>query len=313
MRVPPPGQLVSVGTHHLHINCQGSGSPAVILDAALGASSVSWTLVQPGIARLTQTCAYDRAGLGWSEAGPLPRTAGRAADELRVLLDRAGVSPPYVLVGHSFGAFVQQVFAARYRTDTAGLVLFDPPATAEWLAPAEHDRRQMERGVRLCGHGALAARLGIARAVAALVGIGALGPARAAVRAVSRGGLRRQDEAILAPVWKLPPEARRPLREFWTQERFYQALGSQIGAICESAAEVRQAMQAGYGNVPLLVVSSTDPEPTRRASHEGLTALSARGRHIIASSSGHWIPLDQPQLVIEAVVAMVVDVRRNVQ
>jgi pimeloyl-ACP methyl ester carboxylesterase len=220
-------------------------------------------------------------------------------------LDRAGVAPPYVLVGHSFGAFVQQIFAARFRSDTAGLLLLDPPAAEEWCEPGEHDRRQMERGVRLCRHGAVAARLGIARAVAALVGIGALGPARAAVRAVSRGGLQRQDEAILAPVRKLPPEARRPLREFWTQARFYEALGSQIGAICESAREVIEATRPGFGSLPLLVVSSTGVKPERRARHEALARQSSRGRHTIASSSGHWIPLDEPQLVIDAVVEMV--------
>jgi pimeloyl-ACP methyl ester carboxylesterase len=311
--VPPPGRLVSVGTHRLHINCQGSGSPAVALDAALGASSLSWTLVQPGIARLTQTCAYDRAGLGWSDAGPVPRTAGRAADELRLLLDRAGVTPPYVLVGHSFGAFVQQIFAARFRHETAALLLLDPPAAEEWLEPGEHDRRQMERGVRLCRHGAVAARLGIARAVAALVRIGAFGPARAAVRAVSRGGLRRQDEAILAPIWKLPPEARRPLREFWTQARFYEALGSQIGAICESASEVIEATRPGFGSLPLLVISSAGVEPQRRARHEALARQSSRGRHAIAASSGHWIPLDEPQLVIDAVVEMVDGLRHHVR
>src|SRR5215470_15533903 len=101
--VPPPGQLVSVGSHRLHIRCDGNGSPPVIFDAALGGSSLSWSLVQPAVASFTRACSYDRAGFGWSDAGPLPRTAGRIADEWRTLLERTGVAPPFLPVGHSFG------------------------------------------------------------------------------------------------------------------------------------------------------------------------------------------------------------------
>ena len=86
----------------------------MIFDAALGASSLSWSLVQPAIARITRACAYDRAGFGWSERGPLPRTAGRIADELHNLLARARVPPPYLLVGHSFGGLVARIFASRH-------------------------------------------------------------------------------------------------------------------------------------------------------------------------------------------------------
>ena len=85
-----PGQLVDAGGLRLHLLCSGSGTPAVVMEAALGGSSISWSLVQPGLARLTRVCSYDRAGFGWSDAGPMPRTAGRVASELRVLLDGRG-------------------------------------------------------------------------------------------------------------------------------------------------------------------------------------------------------------------------------
>ena len=110
---PPPGRLVSVGNHRLHIRCDGDGSPTVIFDAALGGSSLSWSLVHPSIARITRACSYDRAGFGWSEAGPLPRTAGRIADELHTLLRVAAVPAPYVLVGHSFGGLVTRLYTHR--------------------------------------------------------------------------------------------------------------------------------------------------------------------------------------------------------
>ena len=115
-----------MGTHRLHLRCSGEGTPAVVFDAALGASSLSWSLVQPAIARMTCACAYDRAGLGWSDAGPLPRTAGRSADELYDLLRREAVPGPYVLVGHSFGGLVMRLFESRHASETAGLVLIEP-------------------------------------------------------------------------------------------------------------------------------------------------------------------------------------------
>jgi pimeloyl-ACP methyl ester carboxylesterase len=268
------------------------------LDAALGGSSLSWSLVQPALSRLTRVCSYDRAGFGWSEAGPRPRTAGRIAGELSVLLERAGVEPPFVLVGHSFGGLVMRIFASRYRQDTAALVLVDPAHPEDWVKPAPKEQIKIDRGVRLCRHGATAARLGLARAISVLVGIGAFGIARGLVKIVSRGGLSREDEGILAPVWKLPPEARRPLRRFWAEARFFDALGSQIQSICTSAAETLEAAANGYGDLPLVTISSTDPGDYRLRQQEALARLSTRGRHVIASNSGHWIPLDEPTAVI---------------
>src|SRR5436189_6420315 len=121
-----PGRFFDMGGVRLHLNWQGKGSPVVVFDSALCGSSLSWALLQPEIAAMTRACSYDRAGFGWSDAGPMPRTAGRIADELDVLLRRAGEVPPYVLVGHSFGALVMRVFAARHRADVAGLVLIEP-------------------------------------------------------------------------------------------------------------------------------------------------------------------------------------------
>lgn len=309
MVAQPPGRRLNVGGHRLHLLCAGSGTPAVILDAALGASSLSWSLVLPGIARGTRACAYDRAGMGWSDAGPLPRTAGRLAAELRELLRVGDVSPPYILVGHSFGGLVMRLFAARYPDDTAGLILLEPAHPEDWAEPSDADRCLIERGTRLCRHGVVAARLGIARAVSVLVGLGALAPARALVALASRGGLGREDEGILAPMWKLPPETRRALRQIWTQPKFFEALGSQIESICTSAAEVHAATPAGLGDLPLVTISSATASQNRLRRDAGLARLSSRGRHILSQPSGHWIPLDDPQLVIDTVTDMVMTIR----
>jgi pimeloyl-ACP methyl ester carboxylesterase len=308
MPFAPPGRLVDIGSHRLHILCAGEGEPAVVFDAALGASSLSWGLVHPAIARATRACVYDRGGFAWSDAGPLPRTAGRIADELHLLLQRAGVRGPYILVGHSFGGLVMRLFAARHRDTVAGLVLIEPAIPEEWSEPSADKQALINRGTRLCGFGAGAARLGVAHLVAVLVRIGALAPARALVRLVSRGGLRREDEGILAPIWKLPAEARGLLGQMWTQPKFFDALGSQIGHVCESAVEVLRE-SGEYGDLPLVVISSASATAARRQADAALAGLSTRGRHLLVADSGHWVPLDAPDAVVAAITELVRELR----
>jgi pimeloyl-ACP methyl ester carboxylesterase len=121
----PPGSLVQVGDHRLHLDCRGHGSPAVIFDSGLGSSSLDWARVQPDVARVTRACVYDRAGDGWSDPGPSPRDSVTISRELAELLQHGGVAPPYVLVGHSFGGLNVRLFASEHPDLTAGLVLID--------------------------------------------------------------------------------------------------------------------------------------------------------------------------------------------
>ena len=121
----PPGEMVDVGTHSLHINCVGRGSPTVILEAANLGMSAHWVRVHQQLAKTTRVCAYDRAGLGWSEAGPEPRDARQISNEVHTLLKGAGTEGPYVLVGHSYGGLYARMYAARYSEEVAGVALVD--------------------------------------------------------------------------------------------------------------------------------------------------------------------------------------------
>ena len=122
----PPGIMVDVGGYRLHILCRGSGpGPSVILDAGLGGFSMDWWFVQEQLATDHRVCAYDRAGYGWSDPGPSPRVTEQIADELEALLRGAQVPPPYVLVGHSFGGYNMEYYAATHPQQVAGLVLVD--------------------------------------------------------------------------------------------------------------------------------------------------------------------------------------------
>jgi len=124
---PPPGRLVDVGRHKLHIWCTGFGEPTVVLETGLGggSGSVGWSFVQPEVAKFTRVCSYDRAGTGYSDPGPSPRTARRIAYELAQLLDRTGISGPLVLVGASIGGLFVRVFASEHGERVVGLVLVD--------------------------------------------------------------------------------------------------------------------------------------------------------------------------------------------
>src|SRR5215212_7643357 len=122
---PPPGEMVDVGGYSLHINCVGQGSPTVVLDAGSGLFSAQWVRVQREVSGTTRVCAYDRAGMGWSEMGPDPRYAQQITIELHTLLGKAGIEGPYVLFGHYFGGMYMQTYAARYPDEVAGVALVD--------------------------------------------------------------------------------------------------------------------------------------------------------------------------------------------
>ena len=113
-RFPAPGRLVTLAGIRLHAQIQGDGAPTVVFDSPVGASSLGWALVQPEVARFTNTLAFDRPGYGWSDPGPTPRTSGRIVTELHGLLEKSGVPKPYVLVGASFGGCNLRLFAFRY-------------------------------------------------------------------------------------------------------------------------------------------------------------------------------------------------------
>jgi pimeloyl-ACP methyl ester carboxylesterase len=202
-----------------------------------------------------------------------------------------------------------QLVAARHSNCVAGLVLLEPADPDEWMHPSDAQRQQIARGTRLCRHGAQAARLGVGKALAALVSAGAVGTAWAVVKVVSRGGLGRADESILAPIWKLPPANRLVLKEMWTQPKFFEALGSQIASISESAGEVLRETPGHFGNLPLIVLTGAGAQERRMRADAALAARSTRGRHVIVPDSGHWIPLDAPDAVVRVVTDLVNEIR----
>ena len=159
---PMPGTAVDIGEYKLHLDCAGTGSPTVILESGLGGSSTLWSRVTAGVSATTRVCAYDRAGQGWSDSADSPRDALTIAADLRALLDEAGESGPYVVVGHSAGGPYAMTFAAEYPTAVSGMVLLD--------ATSPYDVSASAAGMAGGGGGPLAllpslARMGLAQVV----------------------------------------------------------------------------------------------------------------------------------------------------
>ncbi|HEY0580631.1 MAG TPA: alpha/beta hydrolase, partial [Chloroflexota bacterium] len=158
---PAPGRMIDVGGYRLHINCVGTGSPTVVIDSGLGDWSASWSnSVQPQAATTTRVCTYDRAGMGFSEPGPLPRTASRFAEELHTLLQRADIPGPYVLAGHSAGGYTVRLFAAAYPAEVVAVVLIDS------TTPGQGAQAEAPTSTRWLSIATLPARVGLPRLLA---------------------------------------------------------------------------------------------------------------------------------------------------
>lgn len=302
-RFPPPGRLVDVGGHRLHLLESGSGDATIVLEAGLMSTALSWSNLQRELARSYRVVSYDRAGLGWSDLGPMPRTADRIVDELRTLLQRAAVPAPYVLVGHSFGGLTVPLFAVRFPDETAGMVLVDPVVPAEWNPPSEHDRKLTQIGAQVCRRAALLSRIGLIRFVAFLLTTSAAKVAAHLVRIISHGA-PAESGAVSSPWYAaLPANERAMASIFWVQEKFALTIASQLENLPVSATQVVE--RDSVRDKPMVILSARTAPEHRREGHAAAAARTPLGSHVIAEKSNHWIMQEEPELVIRAIERVV--------
>ena len=302
------GTFAHAGGHRLHYRCEGEGTPAVIFDAAIAASSLSWARVQPEVARFTRTCSYDRAGLAWSDARTTPLSMATLVDELHQVIRDAHLQPPYVLVGHSFGGLVTRAFARAHPEEIAGLVFVDPLHPEEWCRPTKEQRRMLRGGVFLSRVGALLARIGIVRFMLSRLS----GGSPALPRRMSR--LFGPEAAnllvrMVGEVQKLPPDVLPSVQEHWSNPKSFRGMWQHLQAVPECSAEMLAGTDA-FGEIPVVVLSAERRDARWIAADAALARTSKRGRHIVSPHSGHWVHLDDPGLVVRVVRDLIVELRQ---
>lgn len=305
-RFPAPGRLVDAGGHKLHLYELGSGSPVVVLESGISASSLNWRAVQTEVAKFARVCSYDRAGLGWSDLSDTPCIPPSLARQLRALLDNAGIAAPYILVGHSFGGLIVQAFAGLYPDETAGLVLVDPLDPAEWTPITDEQRRIIRHGIRLSRRGALAAKFGVVRLCLNLLLAGNQLVPRIAAKLWS-GDASQVTNRIAGQVQKMPRETWPLVAAHWKNHKSFEGMARHFEALAESAQALSKVQQL---SVPVTMVVGTQNEH-RADPREYANKLSPDTRLIFAPNSGHWIQLDEPELVVKSISEVIETVRRR--
>lgn len=278
---PTPGQLVDVGGHRLHINCTGTGTPTVVIDAGQGDWSTSWGSVQQEVAKTTRICTYDRAGLGWSEAGPLPRDAAQFAKELHTLLQSANVSGPYVMVGHSLGGTSVRVFVSEHASEVAGVVLIDSMNPGQATQPHVLALSQSDPQSQPFSLQAALARFGIARLIVKL--------------------------PVIASNVEAGQEAYYPL---FVRPQSLQTSANELGGVPASLAQA-DAVKT-FGDLPLIVLTARlNTNPGWPQWQKELLELSSNSQQLFAENSGHTIQADEPEVAVAAILQMVQQVRET--
>lgn len=264
---PPPGRLIDVGGYRLHLYCTGQGSPTVILEHGLDGSYLDWRKVQPEIARFARVCSYDRPGYGWSDRSPQARVPSAMVDELHSLLTNAGEQPPFIMVGHSMGAFNVLMFAHRYPDKVSAVVLVDGSHPEESLRFPWKQKLSLRFLQFTMPFGLPRLRKWCAGRDSELQGL------RAAVNCKARVVRTHYEQ------WSAFPAA---------------------------AAELRAL--AGPVNIPLVVISR-DPTVGRNPAGEQrwaefqkrLLQFSSNSTQVVAEGSGHGIPEQRPDVIVEVV------------
>ena len=294
-KYPAPGQLIDVGGYRLHLYCVGEGAPTVVMEAGMSGWSTDWLLVQPEVAKVTRACVYDRAGYGWSEEGPRPQDSQQVAAALHTLLSGAGIEGEIVVVGHSLGGVFAQYYARAHPQQVVGLVLVDSvhPRQSQIMPADVRDKYE-----------------------------GDLKTLTAFTKVFAPTGLLRLAGQTVSPIAdKLPGEYQNMVRALGYQSKAYRALDAEMAAFRQSQAQVQEA-----GPLPEHILLATIRATAVENYPPGFSAdaikpiwdemqadlsESATLPPVIASDSGHYVHIDEPELVAQAILDVVNLVRES--
>jgi pimeloyl-ACP methyl ester carboxylesterase len=300
-----PARLVNIGGRRMNIYCLGRGSPTVIFEAGLGDQIRTWAMVQPAIAKITRTCSYDRAGLGFSDPSGRPGTAANAVDDLHRLLMAASIAPPYVLVGHSLGGMYVQLFADRYLSEVAGMVLVDP---------VSFDQGQ---------------RYGKLDPSTTMQNAAFVESIRTQCIPAARKGFVEGSKIFKQCVDQPDPHFSDAFNDAFVANhstpKYFQAAWSEWANVFSVSSDQVRVAKCSYGDMPLIVLSRApfprsphESQAMRDAKnylwvelHDDIASLSRRGVNEIVPGSGHYIQFDKPEAVIDAIHHVIWETRQQ--
>ncbi|HSU32334.1 MAG TPA: alpha/beta hydrolase [Bryobacteraceae bacterium] len=297
-RYPAPGRLIDIGGYRLHLREAGTGSPAVVLESGLAASSLSWSFVQPEVAKFTTALSYDRAGFAWSAPSSTPCTAHSMAADLKTLLERAGHAGPFILVGHSFGGLLVRAYAALYPEDVAALVFVDPVSLEHWAGCSPRDRQRLATGTKLSRRGAALATLGVVRFALALASAGRRTLPKLIGRTAAGPGAAFM-ERLLGEIRKLPLEALPVIRSHWSRPESFRAMASTLASLPENAQAVLQMPIPPH--IPFIILSAASATEEELKERDSWVEGCPWGKHIRLNRCGHWLQLEQPGAIVDAI------------
>lgn len=291
-----PQNMVDIGGRRLNLYCSGRGPVTVVFDSPSGGAGWSWFEVQPHVAKRTRACVYDRAGLGFSDPSPLPATLGNAAADLHALLKAAGIAPPYVMVGSSYGGGVAQLYAYRHPGQVRGLVLAEPQHEDEMARLNKVTGGKLQQM-----HEQMGAR-------------------DRACMAQSEQGFAPGSESWAACIGTIPANRGRVLGAAELAGQLtaqYWRTNHAEGANIELGNTALRAARASFGDLPLIVLSrglsqyaipgkpesalSKAYEAESRQMYKEMAALSLRGSHRVVAGAHHVIHLEQPEALVKAI------------
>ncbi len=309
----PSGRLISANGVRLYTRIKGNGTPVILIEPALGSPGAEWWRIQDELARMTTVVTYDRAGYGWSRSGKYPRTSFQVVAELHRMLERAGLGGPYILIGHSQGGLYAQLFGRLYPDQVAGAVFLDPVSSNQQRFKAE----LKPHAYQMSGIDTLP----YPRSAGVLRKLGLLRLFRPFV-----------ETKLLSNQSTLPATVREVIWQHLALPKAYNAILSEYeqNRTPANSSEVRSA--GTFPQVPLKVIYHSPHKMVRELlSNRGLqrddaeeveqiwqqlarayVRLSPHGEWIVAQRSGHYIHLDQPELVVEEVRQMVLALRQSV-
>ena len=257
----------------------GSAGPLISFESGIAASHLNWMGIAPRVAEFGRVFLYDRAGYGYSPPKPEPRTASQCASEVPL-------QEPAILVGHSFGSLIARTVAEKQPKLVQALVLIDPIVLSEWWPETDASRRRLIHGQRVARLLTWAAR---ARIIKPGIALFSRNPSKASPAA----------QQLFDELKRLPPETWPVIREHWSKPQSFITMRRYMETLSESCREGLKFRS--IGDIPLTVISGAHlPEEALRE-HQRWAQCSTRGKHLIAPSGRHWVHLDEPDFVIEAI------------